>query len=406
MRGVILKHHVIFLFLISVTPFFTLSCDDSQSPSASHDVIALTNGLLIDGTGSDPITEATVLVRDDRIQQVGEGSDVLIPENATTIDLEGATILPGFINAHVHDGFNESNLQVWARNGVTTVRDIGANPYLPLFSTRDELMTNPENARLVCAGPLVTVSGGYPAVPWGSASAYPVASVDEARLEMSNLLDEGADLIKIALERGDIFGEVIPTLSVEMAAEIVRVTHNRGTVVTAHVTAARDLELALDAGVDDIAHMVVTNLSDDLITRLVSNGIYWVPTLELWHGVGYNFPSIAHSNLNRFVQAGGKVALGTDYEGYSSPFDLGMPIREIGWMEEAGMTPMQIIVAGTKNAARVCNLENELGTIEVGKIADILVVNGNPLDDIVTSLTSVQLVMHNGIIIVPETHVN
>jgi len=401
-----LKNNSIFLFFVLVNLFFLLSCDDSQSPSTSHDAIALTNGLLIDGTGSDPIPEATVLIQDGRINQVGKSTDVLIPGNATIIDLEGATILPGFINAHIHDGFNESNLQVWARNGVTTVRDIGANPDLPLFSTRDDLMTNTENARLVCAGPIVTVPGGYPAAPWGSASAYPVSSVDEARLKMVNLLDEGADLIKIALERGDIFGEVIPRLSVEMATEIVQVAHDRGTVVTAHVTTARDLELAIDAGVDDIAHMVVTNLSDDLMTRLVSNGIYWIPTLELWHGVGYNYPSIAHGNLNRFVRAGGKVALGTDYEGYSSPFDLGMPIREIGWMKDAGMTPMQIIVAGTKNAAHVCNLENELGTIEVGKIADILVVNGNPLDDIVTSMMSVHLVMHNGIIIVPDTHDN
>jgi imidazolonepropionase-like amidohydrolase len=96
--------------------------------------------------------------------------------------------------------------------------------------------------------------------------------------------------------------------------------------------------------------------------------------------------------------AGGKVALGTDYAGYSAVFDLAMPVTEIELMQEAGMTPMQIIVAGTRNAAHVCNLEDELGILQAGKIADVLVVNGNPLQDM-HALTQVRLVIHNGQVI-------
>ena len=223
--------------------------------------------------------------------------------------------------------------------------------------------------------------------------------LEEAHQEIGSLLNEGADLIKIALERGDMFGEVIPTLSVELAKEIVEIVHDRGTVVSAHILATRDLELALEAGVDDIAHMAADHVPDDLLLEMVDDDVYWVPTLELWHAVGYILGEIAIDNLRRFVQAGGKVALGTDYAGYSAPFELGMPTREIGWMREAGMTPMQIIVAGTRNAAVVCNLEDELGTVEAGKIADLLVVNSNPLEGIEEALTDVRFVFHNGAVV-------
>jgi imidazolonepropionase-like amidohydrolase len=387
---------LVFTLTMMLTAF---SCNDPHPYTVSEDTTALTNAVLIDGTGSEPALEMTILIQGSRINRIGPGSDITVPANATTIDLAGAYVLPGFFNAHIHRGFNESNLQAWARAGVTTVRDIGANPNQPLFSMRDDFAANDNNARLVCAGPMVTVPNGYPIIPWGSSTALTIESIEEAHQEIGGLLNEGADLIKIALERGDIFGEVIPTLSAELAAEIVEFVHDRGTVVSAHILASRDLELALEAGVDDIAHMAADYVPDDLLLEMVNDDVYWVPTLELWHAVGYNFGEIAIDNLRRFVQAGGNVALGTDYAGYSAPFELGMPTREIGWMREAGMTPMQIIVAGTRNAAVVCNLEDELGTVEAGKIADLLVVNSNPLEGIEEALTDVRYVFHNGAVV-------
>ncbi len=395
-----MPRYAIVFIVILLHICFSTSCDEfTQAPVTNQGGIVLRNGLLIDGTGAEPVEDAAVLIQGSWIRAVGRDSDVATPENATVIDLEGATILPGFINAHVHNGFSQSNLRAWARAGVTTVRDVGAYYHSTLFQTRDELNSDNENARLVAAGPMVTVPGGYPIVPWGSASAYTVSTVEEAGREVAGIIDDGADLIKIALERGDVFGLEIPVLSEGMAAEIVRVAHARGTVVSAHILAARDIELALSAGVDDIAHMVQTDATSDQIHRVVLARITWVPTLELWHHVGYGTLNIAINNLRQFVEAGGKIALGTDYDGYNARFELGMPVREIGYMVDAGMTPMQIIVAGTKNAARVCNLENELGTLQVGKIADILVVNGNPLEDIESALADVRLVVHNGVII-------
>ena len=159
---------------------------------------------------------------------------------------------------------------------------------------------------------------------------------------------------------------------------------------------------ALDAGVDEIAHMVVDGLSEDLILRMVETGTRWIPTIELWQGVSRNYSAAANygiwaiKNLALFVEAGGEVALGTDYAGASNvDFDRGMPIHEIGWMHEAGMTPTQIIVAATLNGARSCDMESELGTLEAGKLADVLVVDGNPLVDI-QALTKVHMVLRDG----------
>jgi imidazolonepropionase-like amidohydrolase len=94
------------------------------------------------------------------------------------------------------------------------------------------------------------------------------------------------------------------------------------------------------------------------------------------------------------------VALGTDYAGYDATFDLGMPFTELEMMQAAGMTPMQIVVAATRNAAYVCNLEHELGTLEPGKIADVLVIDGDPLADL-GALATIRLVIHNGVVIYP-----
>jgi len=362
----------------------------------SDETVALVNGTLVDGTGADPLPDAAVVIQKGRIVSVGSRDEVHVPAGAKVIDVQGATILPGFLNAHVHLGFDQSRLQAWAQAGVTTVRDLGVSPSPDIFLRRNSLRQDNRNARLVAVGPLVTVPGGYPMVPWGM-QGLTVTSAEDAVSKVSQLLDDGADVVKIALESGSTFGRKIPVLSAAEAAAIVQVAHQRGTRVSAHVLASQDLPRVLEAGVDDIAHMVSNSLSDDMIARIVKAGIYWVPTIELWKNVGSGGQQ-AVSNLGRFVAAGGKVALGTDYAGYAAEFDLGMPVRELEWMLEAGMTAQQIILAGTQNAAYVCNLEHELGTLEAGKIADVLIVDGDPLQDI-HALLNVRMVIHNGEII-------
>jgi imidazolonepropionase-like amidohydrolase len=389
-----------FLKLTSATAAgLLIGYNPAQGADATLSVI---NGLLIDGTGTEAIQDGAVVIQDGRIVAAGPRTQVEIPSNTNTIDVRGGTILPGFINAHVHLAYSVSRLKAWAQGGVTTVRDLGAlGPYTPArFEMRNKLCANPKCARLVAVGSFINVKGGYPEAYWGG-HAVTITSPEEARQAVNKLIDEGADVIKTAMESGYAFGQAgWPLLSPEEAKALVHTAHERGKTVTAHVTSARDLERALDAGVDEIAHMVVDKLSEKLISRMVEAGIRWVPTLELWQGVSRNYPvshgSMAIKNLALFVKAGGEIVLGTDYAGARQVnFDLGMPIHEIEWMQEAGMTPMQIIVAATLNGARSCDMESALGTLEAGKLADILVVDGDPLVD-VHALTKVRIVLREG----------
>jgi imidazolonepropionase-like amidohydrolase len=374
-------------------------CDSAQVPDAA---LSMINGIVIDGTGVDAVPNAAIVIQNGRILAVGPQAQVEIPANANIIDVQGKTILPGFINAHVHAAYSAWMLKAWAKGGVTAVRDLGAfGTYSrPNFVTRDTLNANPKCARLFAVGSFINAEGGYPMAYLGG-HVVSVTSPKEARQAVNKLIDDGADVIKTAMESGYAFGQSgWPLLSVEEAKALVDTAHERGKPVTAHVTSARDLNRALDAGVDEIAHMVVDELSEQLISRMIESGTRWVPTLELWQGVSRIYPvsygSMAIKNLALFVEAGGEVALGTDYAGARNVnFHLGMPIHEIEWMQEAGMTPLQIIVAATKNGARSCNMENELGTLEAGKQADVLVVDGDPLADI-HALTSAHLILREG----------
>ena len=363
--------------------------------------LALIHGLLIDGSGGEPVEEAVVVIRNGLIVASGPSDEVEIPADVEVIDVKGAAVLPGFINAHVHEGYNEANLRAWAQAGVTAVRDLGtlfawtsARDYV--FAERDRLNGDNLNARLVAAGPIITAVGGY--------GGYSVSSPKDAREKVNGLIDAGADVIKIAIE-DNLQGRRWPMLSPEEIDAIVETAHARGVLVAAHVSRSDHVQMAIDAGLDDVNHMAVDSVSKDRLSRMVEHGMGWVPTLELWSGVsrryGLSWHTTAARNLRRFVEVGGTVALGTDYAGFTTSFDLGMPITEITLMHDAGMTAMQIIEAATRNAATVCGLAEELGTIDPGKIADVIVVDGNPLGD-VRSLESVIVVIHNGVIIRDE----
>ncbi|MFC2092923.1 amidohydrolase family protein [Bacteroidota bacterium] len=391
-----MKKLITSILISSIVVTLLIAC--SQNPAsnnASSSIIAITNGFLIDGTGTNPIPNSIIIIQNGTILSVGTDSNVTVPIGAEIIDVQGGYILPGFMNTHVHDAYSEHNLREWAKHGVTTVRDLCDLYNTPenSFSIRDLLLTDNRNSRLVAAGPIVTTVGGY--------GNYPVTSPADAEVKVNYLIDLGADLIKIAIEN-NLQGQIWPMLSMDEITMIVQTAHNREKKVSAHISRSMHLDMAIRGRVDDVAHMVVDNLPDSLITSMIQQDMYWEPTLELWKGVSQlhnlNWDIIAKNNLQRYVQAGGKVAMGTDYGGYIVPFDLGMPMTEIQLMQEAGMTPMQIIIAGTINAAHVCNMDNILGTIEVGKIADIIIVENNPLIDLQT-LSDVKIVIHNGEII-------
>ena len=395
LQGGIMKKLILFssLFFILLT-----ACSENLNPTSGNNIestYAITNGLLIDGTGTAPIPNSIIIVKDGLIESVGTNHSLEIPSGMEIIDLQGSYILPGLINSHVHGAYDKNNLQEWAKAGITTVRDLGNLTTSPEvgFSIRDALSNDNKNSRLVAAGPLVTALGGY--------GNYPVTSTSDAELKTDGLINMGADLIKIAIE-DNLQGRTWPMLSLDEIQMIVQTTHKKNKQVSSHISRSEHLDIAIKGGVDDVAHMVIDYLPDSLIALMIEKNMYWVPTLELWKGVSerysLNWITTAKNNLIRFVQAGGKVALGTDYDGYTTPFDLGMPITEMKLMREAGMTPIQIIISATKHGAYVCGLDNKLGTIESGKIADIIIVKDNPLEDL-EALLNVQMVIHNGEII-------
>jgi imidazolonepropionase-like amidohydrolase len=356
----------------------------------------LTNGTLIDGSGAEPVPAATVVIVGERILAAGPTSKVTIPEGVPVIDLAGRYILPGFINAHVHDAYDAGRLVKWAQAGVTTVRDegiISASPTITeAISLRDQLSASPQYARLISTGYMLTAPGGY--------GTLEVSSPEMARQTVNLELDQGVDMIKLAVESGYAGVTNLPLLSTDELRAIVESAHARGSRVSAHITEAKYLPQLLEAGVDDLAHVPAGFILKAHVHELVDKGIYVVPTLTVFEA--YGGLQSASSTLRELTEAGVQIAMGNDYtqvpqNGFDH-FELGMPMHELTRMHEAGMTPMQIIVASTKNAAHGWGLEEELGTLEEGKLADILVVGADPLKNL-SALTQVQLVIHSGQVI-------
>jgi imidazolonepropionase-like amidohydrolase len=369
----------------------------TDSASASRAPLAIVNGRLIDGSGARPVKNAVVLIKGKRIVFAGPRRKVAIPRNARRIDSHGGTILPGVINTHAHQVIDESNLRAWLLGGVTTVRDLGSGPdYEWAFSERDRMNRSARTARLLAVGPIVTVPGGYPEAIWGG-GGLEVTSVADAGAQVDRLIHAGCDTVKISLESGQLFGrDGLPMLSPAEVKAIVEVAHAHGKRVSAHAMVTKDIERAVDGGVDEIAHFDTENIPQSLVKRMVAAHIDWVPTLELLHLVR---APLGGDGLKRFVRLGGIVALGTDYMGAGPdlPYDLGMPVHELVYMDEFGLTPMQVIKAATSNAAYAVG-HPELGLLKRGKIADVIVVKGNPLKNLEV-MRNVKLVVHNGVLV-------
>jgi imidazolonepropionase-like amidohydrolase len=359
--------------------------------------IALVNGTLIDGTGARPVADAVLVIDGGRIVAAGPRGNVTVPSAARVIDVLGAAILPGFINAHVHDAYNAARLETWAQAGVTTVRDmeiltVGRGVLATMLSRRAGELRGPLNARLVVVGYILAPPGGY--------GRLPVATPEEARNAVEEEVGFGVDAIKFSIETG--YGPLVnlPLLSADQIAAIVDAAHARGRRVTVHVTNPKFLQQAVEAGADEAAHMPPGWIPGGVLVDMAARDFIVVPTLKVMEA--YGGLDGAMQNLSRFMAVRGQVALGNDYAAQPAygapPLELGMPISEIGLMRDAGMSPMDIIVAATRNGARACGLERELGTLQAGMIADVLVVDGDPLTDL-SALLRVRLVVHDGVLI-------
>lgn len=400
---------------------------------------AIRAGTLIDGTGSAPIRNAVIVIQGDRITAVG--ANVPIPTGATVIDLSGATVLPGFIDAHVHlashtigDGdwqhagltelpsqtalLGAAHAQQTLEAGFTTVRVVGT----PHFG--DIALRNAINAgwipgpRILGAGVSFGIRGGHcdgtnGLQPFALGHEAGVESgvadgVEEVRNAVRYAVKYGADVIKICATGGVL--SLTDSVGVQQYTEeemraIVETATQLDRRVAAHAHGTAGIKAAVRAGVTSIEHGSI--LDAETVALMKQKGTWLVPTLlagftvESLATAGRLPPPIAakalaiaprmHNSFKLALDGGVKIALGTD----AGVMRHGTNAREFALMVRYGMTPMQAIVAGTSSGATLLGLERDIGTIAVGKRADIVAVGGNPLDNI-EILQSVQFVMKDG----------
>ncbi|HOX12425.1 MAG TPA: amidohydrolase family protein [Spirochaetia bacterium] len=336
--------------------------------------LAIRNCILIDGTGSPPVRDAVLLIGEGRVLAAGPAAAVGIPPGSRVLDLDGAAVLPGFVNAHVHYALDEERLARWLESGVTSVRDMSSFGMPPAEVARWRARTRerPDLARLYAVGPMITVPGGY-------GSSF-VSTPAEARAAVDRIADAGLDAVKASLEDGYAGVSGLPQFDDATLDALVAAAKARGLRVTMHVTEARFLRRAVLAGVDELAHIAWDRVDPDTWRRAVSAGILLIPTFSVFRSYGAPVQSCV-ANLRAFRLAGGRVALGNDYGGGPGEFEGGIPMFEIECMLAAGMTPMEVITACTRTSAEACAADREIGTLEPGKLADLIVVRGDPLSD-------------------------
>lgn len=379
-------------------------------------------GLMIDGKGTVYKEDPVLILRGGKILKVGRATELEIPadEDCTLIKADNKTVMPGLIDAHTHiqmsAGVKEYDLisrtvPYWAiraglnarktlEAGFTTIRDLGAENLIDL-AVRDAV-----NEGLI-AGPRILASG-YRILPTGADfQIYPpgvtipgrrtMDSPYEIRKEIRTLVARGVDLIKV-LTSGRTFkvssSPDAQTFSREEMEAVVTEAHNHGKRVSAHAHGAKGVKLALETGCDTIEHGTELDIED--IEFMAEKGIFLIPTfsysgnlIELGDSSGLP-PFIVEKALRsrekrlqsfQLAKEGGvPIALGSDS---GMPFvDHGKNARELQEFVKAGMTPHEAITAATQTAASALGIEDITGTLEEGKAADILIINGNPLQDI------------------------
>ncbi len=394
---------------------------------------ALTGATIIDGIGTEPIQDGVVLIDDKgKIAACGSREAVEIPGDAPIEDCGGKTIIPGLVDAHVHfclepcgdpisQAVKESDAQTAfkaANNakktllaGVTTVRDVGGKNYIDLdlrdAIAKDEL----PGPRMLAAGRILTMTGGH-----GWAMSEEIDGEAEARKASRKQLKKGVNLVKIIATGGVMTEGVEPgspqLTEAEMRAAIEE-AHKAGRKTATHAQGTSGIQNAVRAGIDSIEHGIF--LDQKTVDMMVEKDVFLVPTLAApyWiseKGREAGIPEYAvkksdaviEDHVNSFkmaYQGGVKIAMGTDA---GTPFnEHGKNTYEIRLMVKHGMSPMEAIKTATHRSAELLGISDEVGSIEPGKQADLLVLAANPLSDI-QQVERIHQVYKNGKVFTPD----
>ena len=418
--------------------FFALSISSAQA----SDVWFIHAGSVLADAGEKVQSEQTIVVRDNLIERIEDGYALPaeIDAEAKIIDLKDQFVMPGLMDMHVHllgqlsktsrtdalfittsmdalTGAHYANKTLMA--GFTTVRDLGGNPEA-IYALRDAVAKGlVPGPRIFAAGSALAATGGHGDVDGVKPELLKLWTPEticdgpyECRKAVRNAIKMGADWIKITATGGVLSDTATGTdqqMTDDELTEIVRTAHGLGVKVAAHAHGANGIKAALKAGVDSIDHGTFSD--DEAISLFKQSGAYMVPTLS----PGVKLPATMEGNpffteaikakalaasaasqetfLNVY-KAGVKIAFGTD----SAVTPHGENADEFVMMVNAGMSPSDAIRSATITSAKLLGLEKDLGTLESGKLADLIAVSGNPLDDI-SRLKSVNFVMKDGAVV-------
>jgi len=399
-------------------------------PATTSKTVVIRAGHLLDVKTGKTLSNQTIVIQGDKIVSVG--ADAQIPAGATVVDLSNATVLPGLIDAHTHitmtTNFGYSTLGIsvprealyGARNarvtldaGFTTIRNVGASGFADV-ALRDAINAGDvPGPRMLVSGPALGITGGhcdenFLPFEWHVQAEGVADGIEAVQHKTREVIKYGADLIKICATGGVLSHGDNPQASqftLEEMKAIVADAHRLGRKVAAHAHGAQGIRWAAEAGVDSIEHG--SYIDDAAIAEMKKDGTYLVPTLYLsdWFlanvektgaspelvAKGREVMPEARKNVARAFAAGVKVGFGTD----AAVYPHGLNAREFAVMVKLGLTPLQALQAATINDADLLGWPDKVGTLEPGKWADVIAVDGDPLAD-VTTLERVKFVMKGG----------
>lgn len=393
--------------------------------------LTLTGAKILSGEELEPQSSATLVIQDGIIIELGKDGEVELPPQSEIVDLSGYTVIPGLIDLHVHlatpdlkAGQQMGMLQMpgffldimrlvpdkrrsFLNHGVTTIRDLGSE-YEWIMDFRQQIRNGElEGPRLFVAGPMFTTEGGHPVVTIGvetTSDAVRLPSTPDEAHRMVRELAQGnrrVDVIKVIQDRGrDNFQmEPIPP---DVLKAIVVEAHNQGLTVTAHWGTLEDLKDVPSAGVDELQHLeprgVIEGWPEDQLKLLVERGVPISPTLAATEVVlPPEITQQLRERVREYYAAGGRVAAGSNAGMPGVPAGSGVH-REIELLVKSGLPPQDALKAATSTAADVLH-SSKIGAIEPGRTADLVVLNGDPIQDI-QAIHNVVMVFRDGRLVV------
>ncbi|MBV9481886.1 MAG: amidohydrolase family protein [Acidobacteria bacterium] len=418
--------------------FFALSIASAQTTANADRWVVVLAGHLFDGKSDRLLTSQAIVIKEDKIVEVGAAGQLKVPPGAKVLDLSNATVLPGLIDAHTHVFENGPDLELqtlrysWQYRTLTALAN-AQKDLMAGFTTLRDLKTvgamysdvdlRDAINRGVVSGPRMQVAtrgiqatGGFilkgysPEVPIPMALAV-ADSPWSARQAVRDQVAHGADLIKVYASYDFSFnrdGSMAnpPTFTREEVEAIVDEAHKKGRKVSCHAFGGEGLDYCIQAGVQSIEHGV--DLTDSEIRAMIQKGIYLVPTLyhyqlDRQHDekkyAGHSVAEMSEPSFRRALRAGVRIAFGSGV----GPFPHGSQTKEFAYMVQFGMTPAQALHAATTEAAELMGWQDQIGSIEPGKFADLIAVSGDPLT-VVTELERVKFVMKGGQVFKDEWH--